>query len=396
MGWASRERTRKDLDARQASPDVAEGSLGSLSGEPAHIVVVNRFKDPADPRNQGAPGGVRGLYKATFTFARPGRPLTPEYEHSFEGGLTGDSHLAITQPAYSPPGSADATEILAEGNVDGQTYRWSGLPNDRGFLGKVVFEPFDAANLQDAEQRAHRALAPTLSNWAAHLDIPLQVAQVDVVELRTGNTQMSVRNPFNEVPFQVSGESSLHPEFRSAVSLYREALESSSLVYRFLCLFKIIEGTRSLRRRREREAARSGQPFYRPPELIPVNDADREPWLNGIFAVRPPRWDQLTLDSIFSPQVRGKEFEELVGEGAGRSRAAVLRELRNDVAHALWDRGGGPVLTLSADELLHHERVHAWLPLTRCIARYMLKHEFPDEFLSYLRDDGTPVPKAPS
>ena len=44
---------------------------------------------------------------------------------------------------------------------------------------------------------------------------------------------------------------------------------------------------------------------------------------------------------------------------------------------------------MSADVLLHHERVHKWQPRTRCMTRYVLKHGFPTEFLPGLRDDGT-------
>jgi hypothetical protein len=35
--------------------------------------------------------------------------------------------------------------------------------------------------------------------------------------------------------------------------------------------------------------------------------------------------------------------------------------------------------------------VYKWLPLTKCIVRRMLKNEFPDEFLSYIKEDGTVV-----
>ena len=44
-------------------------------------------------------------------------------------------------------------------------------------------------------------LAPSLSNWSAHLDVPVYVAQIDATELRTGaaSTQMSMRSSMDYV-----------------------------------------------------------------------------------------------------------------------------------------------------------------------------------------------------
>jgi hypothetical protein len=196
------------------------------------------------------------------------------------------------------------------------------------------------------------------------------------------------------MPFAVAGEVALDPKYRSAVSLYREALESSSSVYRFLCFFKIIESILALRVKARRAAKKNGQAFSRPAEVVPANEAEFEPWLNGIFAPRPEKWDRLIVDEVFHPQARGKTFDEMVRDGGRGEPAGILRQLRHDIAHALWAEGGGALLSMSADELLNHSRVHQWLPLTRCIARYMLKHEFPEQFLRHLKDDGTFVPES--
>ncbi|OLC41833.1 MAG: hypothetical protein AUH43_23865 [Acidobacteria bacterium 13_1_40CM_65_14] len=64
-----------------------------------------------------------------------------------------------------------------------------------------------------------------------------------------------------------------------------------------------------------------------------------------------------------------------------------MRDLRNAVAHALSDSTGA--MTVSADEALHLDRVSQWIPLTKCIVRRMLKNEFPEQYLAYLREDGT-------
>ena len=139
-----------------------------LPGQAQKIIVVMQYRDPNDPRNLGGPRGLPGQYRVTFVLSRPGIPLTPENQYSFASGLRGDSHLAVTRPAFLPPGNPDADRLLINGiSPDGQ-FQFTGLPNERGFLGKIVSEPFNANGFSDAELKAYRALVPTLSNWSVH------------------------------------------------------------------------------------------------------------------------------------------------------------------------------------------------------------------------------------
>jgi hypothetical protein len=238
-----------------------------------------------------------------------------------------------------------------------------------------------ANSFSDAEQKAYRALASSLSNWSVHLDIPLNICQVDSTHLASGNTRMSMSTPIWEVPFSVAPTVELKPEFRGYASLYREALGSNSPVYAFLCLFKIVEGIQSRRQRLAVEAKRSGIAFIRPRRRVPEKPEERIPWLNAIFPIRQA-WDPMALDSIFRPEALGKKFGDVIDK--------ILAPLRVNIAHALSLQSGE--LTLSVDELLHTQQVNNWLPLTKCIVRRMLKDEFPTEFLPYLKEDGTIVP----
>src|SRR5207245_924535 len=165
--------------------------LKGLPWPEPHLLTVNQFRDPTEHRNVSCPQGVLGKYKVTLILGRPGFNLLPEGQYSFVGGLRGDSHLAITKPAFTPPGNPDADQIRIRGTTEDGNFEFLALPNDRGFLGKFESEPFDATGVHDAERKAHRALASSLSNWSAHLDIPLYVIQVESVEVRTGNTQTS-------------------------------------------------------------------------------------------------------------------------------------------------------------------------------------------------------------
>ena len=171
-GMTTKKASAPEPQTKPASPAgttrVQMGPMG-LPGQHQHVITVNKFRDPNDSRNIGGPQGLPGKYNVTFVLARPGFNLLPESQHSFAPGLRGDSHLAIAKPAFSPPGNPDADRIMIRGTTEDGNFEFFGLPNERGFLGKVISEPFDANSFHDAEAKAHRALASSLSNWAVYL-----------------------------------------------------------------------------------------------------------------------------------------------------------------------------------------------------------------------------------
>jgi hypothetical protein len=348
-----------------------------VPGEAQGMVVCNLFKEP-DLRNAGGLPGLPGQYRVTFLFERPNYRQTKEYEFAFVGPLRGDSHLAIAKPAFVPPGNPDAIQIKIYAGTPHGAFEFNGFPNQRGFLGKVVSQPFQAIDRYDAERKAYDALVPALSNWSVHLDIPLEVQIVETMELRTENVGVRIVQPFLEAPFAVEAtQPPYDSEFAHYASMYREALNSNSSVYRFLCLFKIIEGIRVRRARLGKEASGDRQKCVRPMEVIPNDDTRAKAWLDAIFPIHR-EWDGLTLSQMFPPESKGKRLMHLV--------VTELTNLRDQIAHSIMHSGE---LSLSADDLVQIQRVNKWLPLTRSIARRMLKNDFPKQFLSYLKDDGT-------
>jgi hypothetical protein len=179
------------LDPKATSATI---TFMGLPAQAEHLHMVNRFQE-GDSRNDIPLQGAEGEYKVTFVLRRTGFGLHPENSFSFATGLRGDSHLAITKPAFVPPGNPDADQILISGVTDDGVFQFTGFPNERGFLGKIESAPFRAQNRADAEKKAYRALASSLSNWSIHLDIPLEVYQIDTIEMITGNTQMSITTP---------------------------------------------------------------------------------------------------------------------------------------------------------------------------------------------------------
>lgn len=164
-------------------------------------------------------------------------------------------------------------------------------------------------------------------------------------------------------------------DFRGVASLYREAMNSNSPVFAFLCLYKIIEMLRARRKKIERQAKQTGNSYSPPTEILPVDLNDIRAWVTKLFYTRPA-WDLMALESAVPPEFHGKPVDEVVND--------VLNPLRINVAHGLFSKKGD--LELSADELLHSQSVTRVLPLTKCIVRRMLKTDFPSSFLSHIRD----------
>jgi hypothetical protein len=371
----------QNRDEDSVPPVTAEMPITSFPGEAAVITMVPYFA-PGDPRNTNDPKGQPGKYRVTIVLSRPGRFEIGERTFNFSERLVGDSHIAITRPAVSPKVMPGAVAIRIRVNAAPGAFVFDGKPNTKGYLGKLVSEPFDAQNFDDALKRAFHAVAPTLSIWSSHLDVPVHVAQIDATELRTGAASMQLLTPPLEVVFAVEGEPKLESEFMYYAGLYREALNSNSPAYRFLCFYKIIEGVRLRRIRLAKEAKASGrEPEHFEFEQVPADLLALPPWLNSIYGGRD--WVQLALDQVVPPDIRGKRFGQII--------ESKLTPLRNEVAHGILDSGEPG---MSIDDMLKLDRVNLWLPLTRTIAQRISKNSFRDQFMRHLPDPSqTPAPK---
>ncbi len=347
-------------------------SLGGFPGTYQTLHVLYRFQEH-DPRNNLPLGGSSGLYEVTFILHRPGYKLQQEHQLSFSSGLRGDSHLAISKPAFAPPGNPDADKIRIVGVTDDGQFEFVGLPNEKGYLGKLLTAPFQASDRSHAEEIAYRALASPLSNMSVHLDIPLEIGYRETKELSNGSVSISFVSRHLEAPMAIHATSNFGPEFRSYAALYREALNTNSPVYQFLCLFKILEASSARRTRLAREAKRANATYTVPDEVLPSTSAEIGRWLEGLFYVRR-EFDLSTFESAVPQEVRGQKASEVI--------ESVLKPLRVNIAHALFGSSGE--LPLSTDDLTHTHSVTDRLLLTKCLVRRMLKNDFPKDFLSHL------------
>jgi hypothetical protein len=344
--------------------------MAGLPGEQHWIWAVKARR--GDPQPMGGLTGRPGPYRITVLLARPNYRELSESQQSFLGALKGDSHLAVSRPAMEPAEERAAPKIFAE-TPEGR-FEFTAIANDAGYMGKLQSEPFDALSMDDAERKGYRAVAPALSSVSAHLDIPLHIEQIEVQELKTGNQKVRIENPFKRVPMFIGVPATLVDEFCHYASLYREALNSNSPIYRYLCLYKIIE---AIRERRKRLDALTKQNVRRVGEVIPTQAPEREQWLNALFPARY-NWDEFTFSTIFKEEASGKKINYVVDK--------YLAPLRNEIAHPLLETGE---LAVSIDDLKHIRKINQWLPLTRCVVRRLLKNEFPDQYLTFLNEDGT-------
>jgi hypothetical protein len=342
--------------------------LSGPPGLPTFLVVQNVFQD-GDPRNLGGPGGSPGQYRVVLTLGRPGFALRPETSFTFESGLEGDSHLAICPPALRWEGADPPVAIHVRTVTPSGELVFRGVPNKKGFLGKLVVDGLASTDLKSAYRKAIGAIGSFLSTTSVYSDIPLSIFQADVTELRTGNSALLHVNPHRDaIPGRLP-EAGLSADYRLYASLYREALNSNSGAYQFLCLFKIVEGIRTRHERRVAEARKSGAAVpTKPREAVPDSPEEQKGWLNSIFP-QAPAWDQMTIDATFPPESVGKKVNRIVDD--------YLSPIRTRIAHAFLDSGEA---TFSIDDETERDAINHWLPLLKCIARLLLKNEFPEAF----------------
>jgi Methylamine utilization protein MauJ len=331
-------------------------SLVGFPGTHQTMHMLYRFKGD-DPRNNLPLGGSPGLYEVTFILHRPGYKLQQERQISFSSGLRGDSHLAISKPAFSPPGNPDADQILIFGVTEDGKFEFIGS-NEKGYLGKLITRPFQANNRGHAEENSYRVLATHLSNMSLHLDIPLEIGVRETKEISNGSISMSFVLPYLEAPMAINATSNFGAEFRSYAALYREALNTNSPVYQFLCLFKILEALGARRKRLAREAKKNNTSYVSPDEVLPGTPAEVKAWLEGLFYIRPP-FDLSTLESAVPQDLRGRKATDII--------KADLKPLRIKVAHALFGSGGE--LPLSSDDLNHTHSITRRMLVTKCLVR---------------------------
>lgn len=223
--------------------------------------------------------------------------------------------------------------------------------------------------------RATKTAQSVLSDYASNLDIPIYFELIEITELSTQNRSLSLHAPFIAAGTSAPFIEKYDVEFSISAALYREALNSNTPAYRFLCLYKILECSRKRREKLGRKLKKKLLPV-RNGELVPASATEQLSWLKAIF-YGPREWEELTLRQIFPPDVHGKKLNAIFD--------SKLRPIRDRIAHGILDSGQ----YLHVDDLSSIREITKWLPFLRCAVRRVLKNDFPERYLSYLEEDGT-------
>jgi hypothetical protein len=357
------------------TPSKPARRLTGFAGESTVMIAVPHYIGDKAYLNANGPNGAPGLYIVTFVLARPNARNSPESQVKFADDLRkGDSHLAIAKPAIKL--DIDPDQVLLSFRSGTASFLFRGFPNERGYLGKLTSDPFHANSRLSAGIAARTAMYSLLSHLSAQLDIPLIVELVEVTEVATNSRGIIFAAPFPSTPMAVKAAGAMkEPEFEHTMALYREALNSNTEIYRFLCFYKILETSRRRRERLGRKHKATLKPL-REGEQVPLRDkVEMEKWMKALYHVNR-NWDDRALNQIFIPEVLGKKINNIFD--------SQLRPIRDKIAHGILDSGE----LLLLDKMEDRQLVAKWLPFLRCAARRVMKNDF-KEYLDFIGEDGT-------
>jgi len=309
-----------------------------------------------------------GFYRVDFLLARPNALKYTRDSISFIKNEVGDSHLRIAKHA-SERGPNDIEKLLLEGHYGGATIEFVCAVNDDGCIGRITAQQIWGKNHVDAELVAYRALTPFLSSWSTTLDIPIVVETIQVTDPSTYTESLRLHRPFRDM-MPIGGVGPiLTEEYSRFASVYREALNSNSPLYRFLCFYKLIESLHCRQKMLAFEAKASGGYPKKRQEDVKLSIETITGIITWVYPWEEMPINDLLLTQLLPSEAVGKKFRTIFN--------SVLEPIRNTIAHALM--GSGEIKTV-ADRLEDVENISKWLPLLRLWSRVLLASDFPTEF----------------
>jgi hypothetical protein len=320
----------------------------------------------------GEPGGSPGEYEAQFTLLQPGQAAekvvamgTTRIWAVQNEKIEGDSHLALTVRKDARPSPNADAGLVATVQVRREGAEATELvlePNREGRLSKVKVT-LEAENFSNAESKAYYEVSAFLSNLAFELDIPLRIAHTLIKEYATKSVRVGFVRQFGykgagnlpEHAFldQGSGMEMKDRSYQALTSVYREALNSESPFYQFLCFCRVIQRLKERLRPRWQKA-------------IAAHDARLMP-----SYLRRERFPERGTEEAdyFPDAVAGKKFAAVYDER--------LRPLRNGIGHVfLEDMGDENSIERSTDEHEFVYEVYELLPAAHHMARTMVENDF--------------------
>lgn len=202
-----------------------------------------------------------------------------------------------------------------------------------------------AKNFEHAIDIAKKNLDPFLSGWSVRFNIPLYIFRIRAMEESTDIVHSIFYHQFYP-EIHTTLEDIIRgywlPEDMRVFDFYREALNTTSPKYQFLCYYKVIELVLSLREKRDLQTRNKGKKHKRNIELFMEEE-----------------WFMPHLSDDLKPLVLGKKFTII--------RNSVLRPIRNKIVHAL----------MKNDDSYHlsDEEIFPYLPIAKLMAHQLLVAE---------------------
>ncbi len=197
-------------------------------GAPMFIHVVPRFEgNDTDPSTAITDTTIR---KFIVSGRLAKEPSSVEVTGAINAAFSkddGDCYLAL------PPHASSL-------RIDTQWGIFRIEPNSAGNFGIAVLE-CNASDPLAARQRFIEAVYPAIDHWSYTYNVAIFISTIRVFDVLHKSTRITFSSPYHRHTLDDS-EHKLFIEMKPIYSMYREAKNTSSDFYRFLCLYKIMEG----------------------------------------------------------------------------------------------------------------------------------------------------------
>jgi hypothetical protein len=172
--------------------------------------------------------------------------------------------------------------------------------NSGGELARVEFE-CETTSASEARSTFLKTFTPYVDHISFLANVPLYITQVSVRDQKHEIQVAYYLSPYQSVQVNPR-EGAIHNDLIPIYALYREAKNSDSPFYRFLCYFKILEGIFSvLRPKCFKVANENGKDITRIKELVPSTN-----YLNERFPDLVGKPIKPIFDGRFQTEFRNK------------------------------------------------------------------------------------------
>ncbi len=155
-------------------------------------------------------------------------------ETGFSGSISGAVDATLGTSFFKPqPGHSDYAIQTPLGVFNLVT-------NAQSEFSGVTFR-CRANTFQQARSAFHQGLVPFLDYISYVANVPIIIARVNYSDEKNKVQSFEFTTPYQEILINPT-ENTLHPEMLPVYALYREAKNTMSPLYRFLCYYKILEG----------------------------------------------------------------------------------------------------------------------------------------------------------